>query len=161
MFGNKNTEKSNMTKDQVYNLIKTSLDSAGLKYNEKKEEGVIMTGFVGDDLPISMNIVVNDVTIRFVCLLDFKAEPDNYSKVTWELNCINKNLIFGAFYLDPDDGYVMFEDAFPYKEAQVSKDFILAFTKMIGETVDKYDGNLKKVAERVPRSNNHSGPMYG
>ncbi len=161
MFGIKNTEKTGMTKDQIYNLIKSSYDSVDLKYGERKEDGVIITGFMGDDLPIRMNIFVNDITIRFVSLLDFKSAPDNFSKVAWELNCINKNLVFGAFYLDPDDGYVMFEEAFPYKEAQVSKDFILAFTGMIKETVDAYDGDLKKIAEKVPRSSDNIEPMYG
>lgn len=161
MFGNRNTEKTSMTKEQIYDLIKTSYDSLDIKYGERKEDGVIMTGFMGDDLPIRMNIFVNDTTIRFVSLLDFKSEPDNFSKVAWELNCINKNLIFGSFYLDPDDGYVMFEEAFPYREAQVSKDFILAFTKLVRDTVDAYDGDLKKIAEKVPRSNDSMGPMYG
>ncbi len=161
MFGNKKLGKVGMSKDQVYNQIKSAFDSAGMKYGERKDEHTIVTGCIGDDLPMRINVIVNDVTIRFVGLLDFKTESDNYTKVAWELNCINKNLVFGSFYLNPDDGYVMFEEAFPYKEAQVSESFILAFTAMIGETVDQYDGNLKQIAEKVPRSDDFPNPMYG
>ena len=160
MFG-KNKDKPRMTQKQIYALIKNAFESQGIKYDEIKEKGIIQTGFMGDDLPIALNVIVDDTVIRFVSLLDFNAKPENFANVAWELNCINKNLAFGCFYLDPDDGYVMFEEAFPYGEAQVSESFILAFTKMVSKTVDKYDGDLKKIAEKVPRSSSRIEPMYG
>ncbi len=160
MFGKKKSETSGMTPDQVYSLIKSAFDNADLKYGEDADRKIIHTGFMGDDLPIRMNIIVEKLAIRILCQLDFKSSPDNYSKVAWELNCINKTLSFGAFYLDPDDGYVMFEDAFPYREAQISEGFIIAFCKMMADTVDSHDGDLKKIAESVPRSRSNE-PMFG
>lgn len=159
MFGKKK-ESGNMTEDQVFELIKKAYDSQSFKYEAVKERKLIRTAFMGDDLPIRLNVEVNDVTIRFISLLDFKSAPENFTKVAWELNCINKNLVFGAFYLDPDSGYVMFEYSFPYVEAKITEEFVLAFTQMVGKTVDTYDGDLKKIAEKVPRSGG-SEPMFG
>lgn len=152
MFGLKKEEKrSQMTADEVYSMVKTAFDKAELKYGLIPENKVVQTMFMGDDLPIKMNLVVNDMVIRFVCLLDFQAAPGNFKEVTWQLNAINKELVFGSFYLDPEDGFVMFEDAFPYKEAKVSEEFILAFSRLMAQTVDKYDGDLKTIAEKVER----------
>ena len=159
MFGKKK-ESGNMTEDQVFELIKKAYDSQSFKYEAVKERNLIRTAFMGDDLPIRLNVEVNDVTIRFISLLDFKSAPENFTKVAWELNCINKNLVFGAFYLDPDSGFVMFEYSFPYVEAKMTEEFVLAFTQMVGKTVDTYDGDLKKIAEKVPRSGG-SEPMFG
>ena len=159
MFGKKSTSVK-LTKDSMYDLIKNAFETNGLKYNGLDDQKVIQTGFMGDDLPIALNIYVDDLAIRFVSMLNLKAEPENFSKVAWELNCINKKLKFGCFYLDPDDGFIMFEYGFPYAEADVSEGFILAFTKMVADTVDAHDGDLKKIAERTQRS---SAPdnMYG
>jgi len=161
MFGlKKEAEKINqMTATDVYSMVRTAFDKAELKYGVIPENKIVQTTFMGDDLPIKMNIIVDDMVIRFVCLLDFKANTENYKEVAWQLNCINKELVFGGFYLDPEDGFVMFEDAFPYKEAKVSEEFILAFSKLMGQTVDKYDGDLKKIAEKVQRPG--SDAMYG
>ncbi len=161
MFGlKKEAEKtSQMTAEEVYSMVRSAFDKAELKYGVIPENKIIQTTFMGDDLPIKMNIIVDDMVIRFVCLLDFRAASENFREVAWQLNCINKELVFGGFYLDPEDGFVMFEDAFPYKEAKVSEEFILAFSKLMGQTVDKYDGDLKKIAEKVQRP--FDDAMYG
>lgn len=161
MFGlKKEAEKtSQMTAAEVYSMVRSAFDKAELKYGVIPENRILQTTFMGDDLPIKMNIIVDDMVIRFVCLLDFRAVPENFKEVAWQLNGINKELVFGGFYLDPEDGFVMFEDAFPYKEAKVSEEFILAFAKLMGQTVDKYDGDLKKIAEKVQRP--FDDAMYG
>ena len=156
----KEAEKtSQMTAAEVYSMVRSAFDKAELKYGVIPENRILQTTFMGDDLPIKMNIIVDDMVIRFVCLLDFRAVPENFKEVAWQLNGINKELVFGGFYLDPEDGFVMFEDAFPYKEAKVSEEFILAFAKLMGQTVDKYDGDLKKIAEKVQRP--FDDAMYG
>jgi hypothetical protein len=161
MFGRKKESQTcgQMSADQVYSMVQSAFDSAQLKYSRAPEDRIVRTVFMGDDLPIRMNILVDDVVIRFVCLLDFKAAPDNYTEVAWQLNLINKEIPFGAFYLNPDDGFVIFEDAFPYGEARVSEDFIISFSKLMGQTVDRFDGDLKKIAEKVQRP--YDDAMYG
>ena len=161
MFGKKKEEaesKSTLTVKDVTDIVRNALEDAKLKYNYISESNVFVTGFMGDDLPITANIGIRDGILRYVCHLDLKAQTENYKNVAWELNCINKNLMFGMFYLDPDDGMISFEYNFPYAEASLSEGFVLAFLQMAGKTVDKYDGDLKKLAETVKTS--HDNSMY-
>ena len=142
---------------EVRRTVKKVLDTSAVKY-EVVDDHVIRTGFMGDDLPIRMIITTNDKRLAFVCLLDLKAEKSSYPKVTWELNRINSNLAFGAFYLNPDDGNIFFEYAFPYATSPVTEEFVVTFTKLVVEVVDEHDGDLKKLAERKSSS---SDPMIG
>ena len=152
MFGKKaNKSEAPTDPEQVVSVIKNALDSQDFKYRYVDEAKLFVTSFMGDDLPIATNIRVLDGVIHFMLLLDLKTSPDNFSKVSWELNCINKQLMFGAFILDPDDGMISFEYGFPYVEADVSSAFILYFTKCMVDTVDAHDGDLKKIAETVKR----------
>jgi len=148
-------------KTSVTNVVREALESIGFKYDYKCEINTFMTSFMGDDLPISLNIIVNDTTISFLSMLYLKTSEERYKDVAWELNQINKTLIFGAFYLDSDNGMIMFEYNFPYIETNISPGYVLAFMKMLGETVDEHDGNLKKLAESVPRSDSSFNRMYG
>ncbi len=159
MFGRKEEKPKEPTSpEKVVSVIKTALDSKNFKYRYDEDEHVFITSFMGDDLPIGTTIRVLKGVIHYMCLLDLKASPDNYSKVAWELNCINKKLMFGAFVLDPDDGMISFEYGYPFVEADVSPEFILYFTKSMVDTVDEYDGSLKKLAEYSKRD---IDAMYG
>jgi len=41
---------------------------------------------------------------------------------------------------------IFFVYIIPYIDTDISPGYVLAFMKMLGETVDKYDGDLKKPA---------------
>lgn len=149
----KNNSTDEMDKAELVKLIKEYFDKAEIKYDFEEKEGysTYVTGAMGDDLPILMLIHISDESLSFSCPLKLKAAPDNYQKVVWELNLINKNLIYGAFYLDPEDGFIVYEYGFPYTEARFTEEFFLGFIRMIYSTVDEHDGDLKKIAETVPR----------
>ena len=155
MFGRKK-DKSGLsvrtTKRDMISKMRVALETAEFKYKYDEANSAFMTGFMGDDLPIATHIIVSDVSLQFVCLLDLSSKPENFSKVAWDLNCINKQLAFGAFCLDQEDGMISFEYGLPYVEADYSTEFILSFIKILVSTVDKYDGDLKKIAETTPRS---------
>lgn len=165
MFGMGKGKKSGKSdthtdKETVTKTVQGALDLAGFSYNYNKSNNVFMTGFMGDDLPISMNILISDTSVRFISYLNLKSNESRYRDVCWELNKINKDLAFGSFYLDPEDGMISFEYGFLYVETDVSPEFILLFLKMFVETVDKYDGDLKKLAESVPNKKVNN-TMYG
>ena len=102
MFGKKKDDApaKPMAPEDMYKLVKEGFEKEELTYREDEEHMIIHSIFMGDDLPIKMSIVVDNMILRFICFLDFKASPNNFSNVAWELNCINKTLTFGAFYLD-------------------------------------------------------------
>jgi hypothetical protein len=144
-------------KEDVIKAMKEGLDANEFKYNYDPAKSLFITSFMGDDLPIAMNIYIDDMAIHFVCLLDLRAAPENYNTVAWNLNCINKKLVFGAFYLDPDDGMITFEYGFPFLEAKVSPEFLISFIAHFVKIVDEHDGDLKLLAEAAtPRDS-----MYG
>lgn len=141
--------KKTFTKIDAIKLIKKAIEDEGMEFDYAGEDdmGIFRLNIMGDDLPIQMNIIVGDCTIRYKCNLDITTKKENYEKVAWQLNIINMRVTFGAFYLDPDDGMISFLYNFPYAKANLDSEFILAFIKMIGDTVDTYDGELKCIAE--------------
>lgn len=134
------------SEEEVRRIVRKVLDGANVKY-EVTDDHTIATGFMGDDLPIRMVITTDNSRLAFVCLLDLVAEKSAYPKVTWEINRLNSALAFGAFYMNPDDGRIFFEYAFPYATSPVTEEFVLTFIKLVAQVVDDHDGDLKKLAE--------------
>jgi len=151
MFGRKK-ETVPTSKDDVVASIKKGFANADVKYNFDQEKSIFSAVFMGNDLPISTNIYVDDMALHFICLLDLQADSDNYDTVAWNLNSINKSLVFGAFYLDPEDGGITFEYGFPYVEARVSPEFVMGLLNLMIKTVDENDGELKTMAEKINRN---------
>ena len=160
LFGRKKGESVKKDQKSITELVRKSLEIAEIKYNYSSKDNCFICHFMGDDLPITMSISIDEISIRFICYLDLKAKEEKYREVTWELNDINRSLIFGAFFLDPDDGMISFEYSFPYIEAEVSHGFILSFMKMLADTVDRNDADLKKLAESVTHSDSGKNAMY-
>ncbi|MBE6527776.1 MAG: hypothetical protein E7Z64_01200 [Thermoplasmata archaeon] len=150
MFGKKKDERPAIRTrpEDIISTVRSALESNQIKFNYVEDRKVFQTGFMGDDLPITAIIAIDDVNIHFACMLDLKAKVDNFKEVAWNLNCINKTLAYGSFFLDPNDGTITFEYGFPYTEANVSEGFILDFLKGTVHTVDQYDGDLKTMAEK-------------
>lgn len=144
---------------EMYDLFKNTFDAAKWTYTAHPEEFAIASQFMGDDLPIKILIRVADQTFHIICILDFVAESNKFQEVCWNLNCINKDLLFGSFVLDPEDGRVTFEYAMIFAESDLSQSFIASMIRMLVDTVDKYDGDLKKIAEKVQRP--FDDAMYG
>lgn len=149
------TDRGAMTR-----TVKMALDLAEYTYNHDRTYNVFRTVAMGNDLPILVNILIDETSVRFVCFLNLKSKESRYEDVCWELNEINRELMFGSFLLDPEDGMISFVYGFPYHETNVSSEFILAFMKMLVKTVDEYDGKLKKLAESIPDGNTNN-TMYG
>ena len=158
MFGRKKdkTVSSDATlkgnQKDITKVILTTFDKAGWKYDYDAEKSVVISGFMGDDLPILTTLTVSDRVISFRCPLQLKAAPENYDKVVNALNDINFKLLMGAFYLDKNAGFILYEYGFPYNNSKLSEGFFLAILKMVIDTVDDHDGDLKGLAESVPRS---------
>lgn len=151
LFGKRQESNGLTTKKEITELVRISMDKAELKYTYDEEKGAFQTGFMGDDLPISVFIYFDDVTINFHCPLNLKATEQNYQNVVWELNAINSELKFGSFNLDAENGYIVFQYGFPYCESKVSPEFFISFLKLLVSTVDAHDGKLKEIAEKVSK----------
>ncbi len=146
--------------DEMVRLVKSTFDKAKWEYSFKPENNLLISGFQGDDLPIHLAIAVNEISVHFICHLDFIAEPDKFKEVCWALNEINKGLSFGSFYLDPEDGQITFMYGMVFVESNYTEDTLAGIIKMIVETVDRHDGDLEKIAKKAP-SADASNPMFG
>ena len=146
------------TKADAIGSIRKYFDDIEYKYDYIEKDSAIITGFMGDDLPIRIGIYIGEETIVFRSVLDLCAQKNNYPQVLEELNRINASLVFGMFFLDTEDGFIIFEYGFPYNDARLSPDFFLGFLRMIIKTVDDHDGDLKKIAEE--RSADEYWSMY-
>lgn len=140
------------TQNQLFKTIKETLDEMEWSYDVDNSKYVIRTGMQGDDLSIPLLVIVENNTLVFLSPLNLEAKQENYKTVTWELNNINKGIKFGKFYLDGDNGRILYQFSFPYVEAAVSKKFFATFLKIVLETVDEHDGDLKKIAEKTSSS---------
>ena len=128
------------------------LKKAGLENRFDEENDTYYVGSMGDDLPIITLVIIQDQIISFRCPLQLQAAPSNFQKVLAALNEINRKMLMGAFYLDDEEGYILYEYGFPYAETRLSEEFFMAVLKMAIDTVDAFDGDLKKLAEEIPRS---------
>ena len=140
------------TKKDAISMIGKYLKDVEVEYEYNEEHSTFVMGTMGDDLPILTTLTVSDRVISFRCPLQLKAAPENYDKVVNALNDINFNLLMGAFYLDKNAGFILYEYGFPYNNSKLSEGFFLAILKMVIDTVDDHDGDLKGLAESVPRS---------
>ena len=153
MFGKKSKAQS-MGKDgsnkqaEMVKLIKSTFEKAGWKYDFKSEDNIFLTSFMGDDLPIATMIAVQDLSTQFICNLDFIADPGNFKEVCWALNEINSTLSFGCFYLDTEEGHILFEYGLIHVDSDFEEGTLASVLKMVVSTVDKYDGDLQKIAKK-------------
>ena len=166
LFKNKN--KGDMTiltsqKDAI-KKIGLYLENSEMKTKYDDETNTYYVGSMGDDLPIITMVIIQEQIISFRCPLHLQASPNNFQKVLAALNEINSKMLLGAFYLDVDDeeSHILYEYGFPYTDTRLSEEFFLAVLRRIFSTVDAFDGDLKKIAEEIPRSKYESmyEPMY-
>ncbi len=154
LFGKKDKGDDTVltTKKDAIGMISKYLKDVEVEYEYNEEHSTFVMGTMGDDLPILTTLTVSDRVISFRCPLQLKAAPENYDKVVNALNDINFKLLMGAFYLDKNAGFILYEYGFPYNNSKLSEGFFLAILKMVIDTVDDHDGDLKGLAESVPRS---------
>ncbi len=154
LFGKKDKGDDTVltTKKDAISMITKYLKDVEVEYEYNEEHSTFVMGTMGDDLPILTTLTVSDRVISFRCPLQLKAAPENYDKVVNALNDINFKLLMGAFYLDKNAGFILYEYGFPYNNSKLSEGFFLAILKMVIDTVDDHDGDLKGLAESVPRS---------
>lgn len=156
MFGRKKAADDN----SVYATMIKALDKAQLKYERHDDKRAVTFTMQGDDLPIATLMAVDSSAITFRCMLAFEAPEERYPEVMFSLNAINDELKFGSFRLDTENGHVNFNYGYIFADANPSGDLILSILKMVVDTVDAHDGDLKKIATVVTPYTGHD-PMFG
>ncbi len=145
---------------KIFRRVCKALTAKDLEYAEDEENLQIRIKFEGDDLPIDLQVSVNEesTTIDFLCKLAFEASATTYSEVLAGLNRINGELRFGAFVLIPDTGWLTYRYAYIYADADPTADLILSLISMVVTTVDERDTELKKL---IPVNTEERDLMFG
>lgn len=138
MFGRKGD-----TRDSLFRKIRKIFDKNGIEYKRDDSNYIFVTPQMGDDLPITIFITVEEGTMEFRCKLAFEVMEDNYQIVLDAINRLNTQITLGAFVIDPENGWVMYRYSYIYIDVKPNEDLILSLLKMAIDTVDQHDGALK------------------
>ena len=155
MFGRKKS-----TCRSIYRTLINAFNAQKFTFEQDDENCTVLISFSGDNLRLPMFIRVHDLHIGFVCYLPFKADESRYKDVAWKLNEINLPLSFGAFGMDPEDGVIQFGYGYIFSEANPSEELILSIISMIIQTVDEFDEELAKIANRMVKGDSDT-IMFG
>ena len=82
MFGRKKGGSVKKDQKSITELVRKSLEIAEIKYNYSSKDNCFICHFMGDDLPITMSISIDEISIRFICYLDLKAKEEKYGSST-------------------------------------------------------------------------------
>lgn len=148
-----------MKPGKVYRELCTAFDSVNFDYDSDEKNLVIYSVFAGNDLPIKLavNIDTEMPILCFDALLDLQVPSGSENAIISGLNEINTALHFGAFVFEPENRHVIYRYHHLFAERSPSKDSILSITKMVIDTVDANDGNLRKL---IPERTKFSDPMF-
>ncbi len=124
-----------------------AFDDNGVKYTTFPDEPTIGLVWEGDDLDMRILIFFDEDCIFYRGMLDIKADSDMYQDVCWNLNAINSKITYGAFNLDVEEGKVFYDYALILTDGEYAPGIVMGVTRMIVDTIDKYDGDLKAIAE--------------
>ncbi|MDO5852737.1 MAG: YbjN domain-containing protein [Thermoplasmata archaeon] len=133
------------TEDSVYKTVKKTFDNNRWSYNADDRNHRLLTGFLGDDLRIKLSVEVTSLDIRFVTMFDYQVPKEKRTEFVLELNKINKDLAYGCFSLDPDDGSVFFAFTHIFEGGKPSDELIEQLVTLVVQTTDEHDGDLQKI----------------
>ncbi len=140
MFGKPAHEKNYQAVAQAFKILNWS-------YEELPADMLVRSVIQGDDLPIAVIVKVDEGFLTFRCKLAFDAPEPKHKTIVWELNKINDELQFGSFRLDTESGWVSFHYSLIFGDNKLDPQLIAAVLKMVIDTVDAHDGDLKKLLD--------------
>ena len=129
---------------QVYLVVKDWLAENELKYDKDDESMKIELQIGGEDLPVDLQISVNEETSRLTCMshLTFKVKKDNRATMAACLAIANYDFVLGGFDYDFTDGDLWFRLATPFHESVLSIDAVDTLVRTVYNTVDEFNDKL-------------------
>ena len=118
---------------EIKETVRKSFDLMEYKY-DVDENGSVICDVMGDDIP--MRVVAASDESHKVGVLD-------------RINSLNNDIRYGRFYLHPiDEGYApVFQYSIPDCVINLKPEVVATFIQMSLDTVDKVDGEIKKMIE--------------
>lgn len=144
------TEKDDVKKKkQTIKIIIDGFEKLGWKYDYDKDADSFKTGFTCTNVSVITGIHVGDVSVCYMCEMDFTVKKRDYPMILREINQINNDLFCGRFFLDPDSGRIYFSYSILNFVCEIHPAFGAAFIKLMADLIDEYGGRLKEVLASV------------
>ena len=137
------------TMDQIIEATRKALDDEGLKYDCHEDGPVFSVPFKVDNTCFVLLLKFSEYRMRFVCVLDFKATEVASTRVIQVMNQINEHLSYGAFYLESEDRYLVYDYGLPIQAVRPDPRFIdLMIGLAVGVVAHHYE-TLKEAVDTV------------
>ena len=132
----------------TFRALCDAMDAMDWKY--KKEDGLrISAGARGDDLPIDLNIRVDEKLslIKLLSILDFTVPEDKRVDMAIAVTAANYGMVHGSFDYDILEGRVFFRMVTPYADMELDEEVFRYLLFCAAATVDNYNDKFLMVAK--------------
>jgi hypothetical protein len=136
--------------EQVYQLIKSHLNSKNIRFDPHDDDKVITMTAQGDDLPMPVVIrVIGEREVLHIVspLLAGKFPEDKRIDAAVALAAINNHLMNGSFDLDLDSGLVTYRVCQSFHDNDISEEQIHYLLAIVFITTDEYNDTLFMLAK--------------
>lgn len=137
--------KRGISKEELRSRIIEVLESKGLEYRVDPEGKYLIVPHMGDDLPITLFMILSEGTVEFKCKLAFEATEENFQTIIEAVNRLNSQIAMGAFVVDTDNGWITYRYSYIYIDVRPKKELLWSLIEMALNTVDEHDGALKAI----------------
>lgn len=136
-------------KSRMFDLICEVLRDIDFSYDKKEDEGIILSGAEGKDMPMSFMMRVSDEKqiVSFVSVIPIEVNEKMLKNVIIALNEINMYLLDGCFAYNTDKSHIIFRSALTYRDAIIGKGALKRMITLSLLVVDEFNGKLQKIVE--------------
>lgn len=132
-----------------YDLLCSTLDEMGWRYEKDKSRLSVETIVQGEDIPIKylIQIVPDLQLLRLYSHMPFIVPEDKRLEMSYILNYINSKLVDGSFDFDVNSGGMLFRITSSFIDSEIGN---LIFTYIIHTTavvVDEFNDKLFEYAD--------------
>lgn len=135
----------------VLNAISRQLDEMGMKHDKDEKNCIIMTGGVGEDLPIPLLFRIDDM--RKLIIIDsflvFEIPANLRIEMAIAVTRVNHMIAEGSFHYNIAEGKLRYRMTVPYMDTKFGQELITYITMISFATVDRFNDKFKLLAEGV------------
>lgn len=132
----------------VYKTMRDMFDARELHYESDEDNWSIISGAIGDDLPISLRMRVDPDRMLIIAnsIMPFDVPQNRRAEMAIAVSRANYGLPDGNFDYDIESGNVVFRMTSCYRDSLIGSELIEYMLVVTFGIVDDYNDLLEKVA---------------
>lgn len=126
---------------KIYDTMVAALKEKEWAFEEKPDDLTVVSGYVGDDLPIHfiISVDVDREVIRFFSPMPYHIQEEKRVEMALAVNVANYGLVNGSFDFDINDGEIRFRLTTSFCGCEIGKDFFMDMMATALLTTDNYN----------------------